>query len=311
MFQSVPIRGFSPLASRRGRGAFLRRPGVVAFTLIELLVVIAIIGILASLLFPALKSAQQKARGIQCGNNQRQLGIALHLYASEHEDALPYNMGAPETRQTIASGEYLNWANNVMTWELEPDNFDERYLAAGGLGPYCGGVGRVFKCPSDNVISDTQRQAGKTRRTRSYSMNAMLGNPGEFMRDGGNTNNPGYRQFIRMADVPQPSSIFAFVEEHPDSIDDGYFLNRFHSYQWNDLPASWHNGSANFAFVDGHLENHRWRIASTTPAHSPDVALLPITVAPAEAADLYWVLNRTSIDDDDYVAPPQPYPSSP
>ena len=67
--------------------------------------------------------------------------------------------------------------------------------------------------PSDNVLSPVQVQAGWSGRVRSYSMNAMLGNAGEFLAGGVNTNNPGYKQFFTLSEVPNPSEIFAFVEK--------------------------------------------------------------------------------------------------
>ena len=59
------------------------------FTLIELLVVIAIIAILAAILFPVFSKAREKARQTQCTNNQRQIAIAISLYAQEHDETLP------------------------------------------------------------------------------------------------------------------------------------------------------------------------------------------------------------------------------
>jgi prepilin-type processing-associated H-X9-DG protein len=122
-----------------------------------------------------------------------------------------------------------------------------------------------------------------------------LGNAGEFLAGSINTNNPGYSQFFHLSEIPDPSRIFAFVEEHPDSINDGYFINRYDSHKWIDLPASYHNGGADFVFADGHAEFRQWRRASTMPPVRPDGAQLPIDLEDYELSDWYWVLNRMSV----------------
>ena len=146
-------------------------------------------------------------------------------------------------------------------------------------------------------------------------MNAMVGNAGQFLQAGANVNNPEYRQFLKLGQIPEPARIFVLTEEHPDSINDAYFLNKPDSMQWLDLPASYHNGAANLAFADGHLESHKWRFPSTKPPARPDAAHLPFLVPAAERADFDWLMARTTIDSEASGYPisdwDDPLPSSP
>lgn len=147
-----------------------------AFTLVELLVVIAIIGVLVALLLPAVQSAREAARRMQCGNQLRQVGLAVVTYY-EVNKALPGSISyvdeGPEAGQYVANGR--GWIVSILPQLEQQPLYDQFDLSA----PFGGASGlrarvnlplvqtklSVLACPSDATALELTEQQWQWKGT--------------------------------------------------------------------------------------------------------------------------------------------------
>ena len=123
-------------------------------------------------------------------------------------------------------------------------------------------------------------------------MNSLVGDPGALT----NRFNPAYVQFFKSAELINPSQIFVFLDEHPDTINDGFFMNRLDDPAWGNLPASYHNRATSFSFADGHSETHRWLVGGPGGTIRPPVkGGVGGTFAASPTTDFDWLKERTSV----------------
>ena len=108
------------------------------------------------------------------------------------------------------------------------------------------------------------------------------------MAYGHNVNNPDYKQFLRLAAISRPAEIFVFLDEHPDSISDGYGLAKADEPEWLDLPGSHHNGAGSFSFADGHSESQKRLEPDAKQPLRPDLVVWPAPISTGSLEAPVW-----------------------
>jgi hypothetical protein len=267
------------------------------FTRIDLLTVAAMIFILSVLGAQKLAAASSTIAAVTCPGNKAQLLRALHLYATDNGDFLPFmDDSGSQTPNTI-------WlSHNGATL---PDATNSAKLinhSYSMLAPYLYGNASVFKCPAD--LSTISAGGKQVPRVRSVSMSQAVGTNrqspgGKTATDGawldgshGHLANQTFRCYARMADVvnPRPQNLWVFLDERPESMNDTGFgcagpRPTGTGYNWIDWPATYHNKGCGFGFMDGHGEIHTWFAAGTL--------VTPPTAGSAQI-DLDWLATRVS-----------------
>jgi prepilin-type processing-associated H-X9-DG protein/prepilin-type N-terminal cleavage/methylation domain-containing protein len=267
----------------RGQRRYSRRTG---FTLIEVLVVIAIIGVLIGLLLPAVQKVREAAAQTQCGNNLRQIGLALQNY---HDTAKSFPPGYVSNFDSVGNdaGPGWGWAAFILPQMEQQDLYNSIQFNQGVETPANSSVRvmslKLYLCPSDN--------APPTWTAKKYNSS---GNPVGSICDVASANyigvfgvtEPGVggegvffrNSNIRIADIPDGTSQTIMVGERASSLAPATWAGAVtgaeifpynssnmvlgHTGECNG-PASpidingfssRHSGGVNFLFADGHVQ---------------------------------------------------------
>jgi prepilin-type N-terminal cleavage/methylation domain-containing protein/prepilin-type processing-associated H-X9-DG protein len=231
-----------------------------AFTLIELLVVIAIIAILAAMLLPALAKSKERAQGIRCVSNLKQLNLGWVMYAGDNNERLVNNWVLTSSFSPPES-----WVGGNMRNLTDATNIT--WIQNCKLYPYNASLG-IYQCPS---AAPPTPAGANVVPLRTVSLNARMGGaqPGDTSTAGTvntTTVSSYYPVFKKTSDIrnPAPVNALTFIEESLQSLDDGiYFLACNQQTTWFNAPTPRHGQGCSLAFADGHSERWKWQQIKT------------------------------------------------
>jgi prepilin-type processing-associated H-X9-DG protein len=225
------------------------------------------------------------------------------MYSADNRDALPMVFHGGYVPSPGSPGR--PWVTGWLSWDTSSDNTNAIYLTDpgyGSLGLYLAGDKRVYKCPADVYLSLPQRAMGWEQRVRSVSANLYVGKGnawsfGPGWSPGGPYNLSIYKGAPNAADlvIPGPARTWVYMDEHPDSMNDGGLWAPDHKTNMPDVPATYHDGAAGVAMADGHCEIHRWAgVAMNKPRRLSGLAGVAYTgmnnyAAVAGDPDLFWL----------------------
>jgi|SRR5687767_6909434 len=247
-----------------------RNNSSAAFVAVEFIAIVAVLVLLAGIILPAMGRFKSASLSARCVNNHKQVVHAWLLYAHDYSGKCANNFTIPDTQNTMINGTLQSWANNIMTWEaggaISDRSVTNEAWARGIMHPYTSGDIEIYRCPADRYLSPVQRARGYEKRLRTIAMNCLIGRldtsptsaSGRSWAFGG-----AYRQWLSVRSIPNPATTFLTLDEHPDSVNDGLFINDPAASLWGDIPGALHDNATTFSFTDGHAELRRWRGTST------------------------------------------------
>ncbi len=225
------------------------------FTLIELLVVIAIIAILASLLLPALRGAREAARRIACMSNQRQVGIAFHMFVGDNNGSMP--------RQSHRGDVVSGWPApfNGMWYDQLVEHAGLQWLTL-PYQPSANYQHTIFRCPSYDA-GVAEEYGFNDRWGPVYTYNFYIAN--YLVEDDAPTWSSVLQRatgWDKLSEIKTPSELTLITcgGRYVMLWSKGAPSPAARNWGWsgttatyNDGQIPWHNGRTNYLHADGHV----------------------------------------------------------